>query len=179
LTPSNQSFAIREQTNTIEINKRKNRLGHCWLKFERPTITESYLIDWKGPQSIEKITFSYANRNFYEIYGENLYRKVQLEENVMNRTKISKLQRNNLSLAERKASGAVNTKFYIDLRVLWSKLQKILRIVTLSNKIRVDIEWTSQYKAIVDAISGTVATYASIINDIFLYCEFYHRKNVQ
>ena len=54
------------------MDKRGYRLGKILLSFQVAPVTGGIPVDFEGPNSIDNITFYYANKSPFMIYGEQM-----------------------------------------------------------------------------------------------------------
>ena len=152
ITPTNNN-ASRGGITTIEIDKRGDCLGKMLLSFQVAPVTGGIPVDFEGPNSIDNITFYYANKSPFMIYGEQMIHETIFRPDIQCRSSLIAQESGNLSVGERTRAALTSCTFFVDIKVPWAKLKKQLRMIALFNKIRMDIQWNTQARVIQDIVS--------------------------
>lgn len=184
---SNGTTHTRGSSSVIEIDKRADLMGAMFLVFKRAayagTANRFSVCDWEAPYQIKEIVFSYANKVFWRQDGEKLVFDIFEGDNTIKRKHKAKQMGGDLLPRERLESAKLDQKFTVNLEVPWKKLDKMLPVMALPNKIRVEVFWrplvevvlcsSANLFPIATSVTATLPT-AGTITDLELKCRCFH-----
>ena len=101
------------------------------LSFQVASVTGGIPVDFEGPNSIDNITFYYANKSPFMIYGEQMIHETIFQPDIQCRSSLIAQESGNLSVGERTRAALTTRTFFVDIKVLWAKLKKQLHMIAL------------------------------------------------
>jgi hypothetical protein len=181
LSPSGTTVFNYGQTTIIEVDKRADLWGKTELVFTRAALgaggTNPRFVDWEGPLHIANVRFMYSTKMFHEVFGEQILWEQFQEDDEATLNGKAALQNGFTSVAERITKAASSAQLTVNLRVPWENMKKMINMVAVPNKIRVEITWNTLAKIVqADASASAITAASNPISAVSLKCQFYHMQ---
>lgn len=171
VSPINPTVTRGSDT-TFQISKLGDRFGRMVLYWTRAAYTNGLVTDYEAPFSVDKISFRYSNKEFYVIYGEDLFHMHNRDATQEDRSNIANAEGGLLTANERLFASGVSKNLWLDLRVPWAAINKCIRIAALPNTIDVVVSWATTARTSTVLNGGPIS--GGTITLPYIKCDFYH-----